>query len=359
MIHINIEDVAQHEGRFRSRKLIIPVFVPHMGCPHNCCFCNQRKISGQAAPPTYASVIATIKDYKDIVRNYGSVEIAFYGGSFTAIPKAEQEMLLNAAIEGCKMIDFRPEFRLSTRPDCIDVEILSHLKKFGVKTIELGAQSMCDDVLKLSNRGHLSSDTTKASALIKEHGFVLGIQTMPGLPGADRDSEIETARKVISLKPDIVRIYPTIVIRGTELERMFLAGEYKPLDLEEAVDISAILTDMYEKAGIKVIRTGLQSSDNISSDGEVVAGPYHPAFGELVKSGMALMLIRNNIQKCVKEGSLRDTFYGHIVEMSYNDGAVEIVVPAKMLSWFIGQKKRNIIELKKLPFVNNVIIRSE
>ena len=356
MTYFNIGDVAEHKDSLKSRKLIIPVFVPHMGCPHDCCFCNQRTISGQTEAPTRESVIAAIKSYKDIAGNYGSVEIAFYGGSFTAIPLKQQDVLLKAAQEGCKALDFRPDFRVSTRPDYIDEEILCYLKDNGVKTIELGAQSMCDDILKLSGRGHLSQDTVSAAALIRKFGFVLGIQTMPGLPGSNRDTDIETAEKVIAIKPDIVRIYPTLVIKGTDLERMLLSGEYKPLSLTDAIDICAEITFMYERAGIKVIRTGLQSSDNISSDGDVVAGPCHPAFGELVKSKMALVFMEDGIRQAASSGLWQGRLFGTGVKIKFVDGIVNVSVPAKMLSQFVGQKRCNVISLEKMEYVNKVFI---
>ena len=359
MVHINIEDVAQHEGRFRSRKLIIPVFVPHLGCPHDCCFCNQRKISGETEAPTYDSVVAKIKEYKDIALNYGSVEIAFYGGSFTAIPWCQQEMLLKAAKEGCKFLGFEPEFRASTRPDCIDDEVLDRLSMYGVKTIELGVQSMDDEVLKLSGRGHLAEDTVKAAELIKKHGIVLGIQTMPGLPGSSYETEIFTAKKVIELMPSMVRIYPTIVIKGTELEQMYLTGEYKPLELDAAVRICAELTGLYEASGVKVIRTGLQSSDNISTDGEVAAGPYHPAFGEMVKSRMALEFMQKGLTEAFGKGFWEDSFSNEKVRITIDDGKALIVVPMHKLSQFMGQKKCNIKELQKSSFLQSVRIIGE
>lgn len=360
----NIVNQEHNEGRIKGKKLIIPVFVPHMGCPHDCCFCNQRKISGQTLPPTYESIISTIEQYSTIAPNYGSVEVAFYGGSFTAIPWEEQEKYLSAANEGCRLLFGTNQglspYRISTRPDCIDSEILKKLKRYGVKTIELGAQSMCDDVLQLSGRGHLAEDTVNASRLIKEHGFVLGIQTMPGLPGSTREKEFETARKVIELSPDIVRIYPTIVIVGTDLDTRYRSGEYRPLNLEEAIDICAGLVPLYEVQGIKVIRTGLQSSDNVSEDGDVVAGPYHPAFGELVKSRMAFDVIKQGINEIVQsEGNLwNGLFMGECIEICMNAGNVEIRVPEKFLSQFIGQGRRNIEAVEKLAFVSSVKIYS-
>ncbi|MBE7056975.1 MAG: radical SAM protein [Ruminococcaceae bacterium] len=349
MTDINIENVALYEDRFKGRKLIIPVFVPHMGCPHDCCFCNQRKISGQSVAPTYESVIKLIESYSGIVENYGSVEVAFYGGSFTAIPWHEQEPLLKAARNACEKFGFNPDFRVSTRPDYIDLLALERLKLYGIRTIELGVQSMCDNVLKLSGRGHLAEDTVKAAGLIKEHGFSLGIQTMPGLPGATYKDEITTALRVIELKPDIVRIYPTIVIRGTDLEKMYFSKEYEAMSLETAVEICSELIPMYENAGIRVIRVGLQSSDNISTDGEVVAGPYHPAFGEMVKSRIAFKFIMKILGN-MKSSGIRlhnAEFMGKTVHFSLYEDNIDITVPAKMLSQFIGQKKINIKNIKE------------
>ncbi len=342
----NTDIEFEQKDRLRSRKLIIPVFVPHMGCPHDCCFCNQRTISGQTKPPAEDDVRKIIDSYKGIANNYGSVEIAFYGGSFTAIPLSQQEMYLHTARN---RVGRNVPFRVSTRPDCIDLPALELLEKYGVHTIELGAQSMVDHVLKASGRGHLAEDTVKAAELIKRRGFTLGIQTMLGLPGADRKTELYTVQQVIKLKPALVRIYPTIVLEGTELARMYLEGKYKAMQLAAAVDLSAVIIPAYEKNGITVIRTGLQSSDNIGEGGKIIAGPYHPAFGELVRSRIALNWLCGQIPDFILHPELRKnefrknlSFYGNSVKIVFSGDRLNIHVPAKLVSQFVGQHHCNI-----------------
>lgn len=316
--------------------LIIPVFVPHVGCPHDCCFCNQRIISGSAAAPSIDDVKRTVQSYVDIMPNYDTVQIAFFGGSFTGIPTEDQKRYLEAArpyIEN-GLVD---SIRISTRPDCINESILDMLSAYGVRTIELGAQSMNDDVLRRSGRGHSAEDTVNASRLIRKAGFELGLQTMTGLPGASFDDDLRTADRIISLSPDIVRIYPTIVIKGTHLHTMYERGEYKAPSLDETVLLCAGLSVKYSSAGIKVIRMGLQSSDNIADDGEIAAGPYHPAFGQLVRSKLA---------------------YDKLIEIGKaEDGVYTAYVPAAELSDYIGQKKCNVNMLKAQFGYKKVYIR--
>ena len=329
------------KDRLKGRKLIIPVFVPHMGCPHDCCFCNQRTISGQTEPPGEGDVRRIVKDYMAIADNYGSVEVAFYGGSFTAIPPAQQEMYLKTARDsvGGRVVPFR----VSTRPDCIDLSTLQLLRQYGVATIELGAQSMCNDVLMASGRGHLAEDTVRASDLIRQESFVLGIQTMLGLPGSSKAIELDTARRIIELKPSLVRIYPTIVLEGTELARMYSSGTYKAMDLEMAVEISAEIIPAYEKNGITVIRTGLQSSDNISENGKIVAGPYHPAFGELVRSRIARQWLCQQMPDFITGTEFQQnlSFDGNRVTITFDGDRLTIYVPAKLVSQFVGQHHCN------------------
>ena len=328
------------KDRLKGRKLIIPVFVPHMGCPHDCCFCNQRTISGRQAPPTEQLVAETVQSYEKIAAHYGSVEVAFYGGSFTAIPVWQQERYLRAARSVCGY-----DFRVSTRPDAVDGPGLKLLKQYGVKTVELGAQSMCDPVLKCSGRGHLAEDTRRAAAFIKQEGFTLGIQTMLGLPASDRERERHTAREVIALKPDLVRIYPTIVLRDTALAAAYQAGDYKPMELSEAVALCADLVQEYERSGICVIRLGLQFTDQISSSGCIVAGPYHPAFGELVRSQIALCWVCSALEEMRKDSCLEKclSFDGYRVRIWTDEDRLVLDVPKKYISRFVGQHRCNII----------------
>lgn len=318
--------------------LIIPIFVPHAGCPHDCCFCDQKKISGHKETPTKEEIIKTIENYSDIVSNYEVVQIAFFGGSFTAISRELQKMYLETVSPYIKN-GVVHSVRLSTRPDCIDADTLLFLKKYNVKTIELGAQSMDNDVLFASGRGHTAEDTVKAAGLIRAYGFELGLQTMTGLPGASFESDLLTCKKIIELSPNIVRIYPTVVIRDTYLHKMYEKGIYLPPSLEKTVDLCARLMVEYRNNGIKVIRMGLQASDGVSLDGDIVAGPYHSAFGQLVKSHIAY-------ETLVK-----------FAEGQQTSSVFELRVPQEELSDYIGQKKCNIEKLKKQFGYQKVIIK--
>ena len=267
---------------------IIPVFIPHLGCPHACVFCDQKRISGQSAPAAPADVTAAIE--RGLEKSKAPAQLALYGGSFTAIPPAEQEALLEAALPYVQSGQLSG-VRVSTRPDCIDPETLSRLARYGVDTVELGAQSMDDNVLKASGRGHSAADTVRASRLIRRRGFSLVLQMMTGLPGSDRERDIETARRLIELAPDAARIYPTVVLRGTMLHRLWQAGAYAEHTVEDAVETCAAILPLFERSHIPVIRLGLNPSDGLSA-GEAGAGAYHPALGELVKGRVLLRRAR-------------------------------------------------------------------
>lgn len=269
-----------------ARESIIPVFVPHLGCPNNCVFCNQRRISGQQKPATEDTVRAAIEEADRILPKGQRRQLAFYGGSFTAIPALQQEKLLSAAAEYLKQGKIN-SVRLSTRPDAIDGTVLDRLERFGVETVELGAQSLDDEVLVLSGRGHTAQDVADASKLTKSCGFRLILQMMTGLPGDSKEKDIETAKKIIALEPDGVRIYPTVIVRDTELYDMWRAGEYREHSVEDAVETCAELVPLFESAGIPIIRLGLNPTDDLSG-GDAVGGAYHPALGELVRSRIML-----------------------------------------------------------------------
>lgn len=260
-----------------ARKQIIPIFVPHLGCPNDCVFCNQRKISGSLVPATAQSVTDTLEKARQ--RISGEAELAFYGGSFTAIEPEQQEQLLGAA----RAFDFIKDIRVSTRPDKIDRPALDRLRRYGVTTVELGAQSMDDSVLRLSGRGHCSDDTRRAAKLVKEEKFTLILQMMTGLPGASAESDEKTARELCALAPDGVRIYPTVIVRDTPLYEMWQRGQYTEHTVEDAVELCAGLADIFDESGIPIIRLGLNPTDDLSG-GEAAAGAYHPALGELVYS---------------------------------------------------------------------------
>lgn len=312
------------------KHVIIPIFIPHKGCPSDCIFCNQKKISGQMDEVSESSVRAVIESHLNTISRGSLIEIAFFGGSFTGIDREEQIRYLEIANE---YIQNGPvgSIRLSTRPDYIDDDILTYLKKYNVSVIELGVQSLDREVLEKSNRGHSIEDVLTSSKKIKDKGFSLGIQTMIGLPGDSFEKAVDTAKKVVELAPDIVRIYPTLVVKGTYLERLYNTGQYKPLSLEEAVDLCAVLMEIYESNHINVIRVGLQPTDNICDGGDVVAGPFHPAIRQLVESRRALKDIEEIIVKNKLTGKK----------------TLAILADKKDVSVIIGQKKSNIKYLKE------------
>lgn len=284
-----------------KKEYIIPIFVPHLGCPNDCTFCNQKKISGQTKNVKAEDVKNTIEYYLNNFKDDNKyIEVAFFGGSFTGIDVDKQKELLSVAYEYIKnkKID---SIRISTRPDYINKELLKMLKSYGVKTIELGVQSTNDYILNKSKRGHTFEDVKKASKLIRKNGFILGHQMMVGLPESTRQDEINTAKDLIKLKPKIVRIYPVLVIKGTQLEKDYESGEYTPLTVEQAVETAKDLLVLFNKKKINVIRIGLQNTNEItdpnSKKSQVVAGPYHPAFRQLVESRLWYDNIANEIKK--------------------------------------------------------------
>lgn len=326
----------------KKKHVIIPIFVPHKGCPHDCVFCNQKKISGQEKEMTATIMRSTIEEYLPSIKHDSFIELAFYGGSFTGIKKEDQISYLEISREYLRRSQINA-IRLSTRPDYINDEILNYLKEYGVTTIELGVQSFDEDVLKSSCRGHSIDDSIRSSEMIKKYDFNLGIQTMIGLPEDNKEKDIFTANKVISLKPDLVRIYPTLVIRDTFLETQYINGKYVPLSLDEAVDICSSLLEIYKSNNINVIRIGLQPSDNISMDGDIIAGPFHPAFRQLVEA----RLILNMIEKCINKEKLSG-----IKEL-------RILASESRISDVIGQKKDSINYLKNKYKFKNIIVNTD
>ncbi len=256
----------------------IPIFVPHKGCPHDCVFCNQRQITGQTVDVTGEDVDRIINEYLPTLDKNSYTEAAFFGGSFTGIEIEKQTELLSAAYPYVVSGEIQG-IRCSTRADYISEEILDNLKRFGTTTVELGVQSTDNEVLAKSHRGHSFDDVVRASKLIKSYGIKLGLQMMLGLPGDTREKMLKTARDLIELKPECVRIYPTLVVKDTALWSMYQKGTYTPLTLEETVDILSEIIPMFERENISVIRVGLQTTDNISEGN--VDGPYHPAIREL------------------------------------------------------------------------------
>ena len=265
------------------RHYIIPIFIPHLGCPHTCVFCSQRRITGVQTNVGPAEIEQLLEFHLGQIDRPYFVEAAFYGGSFTALPHDLQRRLLAPAAR-CFADGRLQAIRISTRPDCIDDAVLALLWQAGVRTIELGAQSFDDDVLRQAERGHTAADIRAAAAQIRAAGFALGIQLMPGLPGDTPAAMQYSLQETLHIQPDIARIYPTIVIAGTRLAELYTGGRYKPLALADAVEIAAHMKLALERKGIRVIRTGLQSGGELDQPGTVLAGPYHPAFGEMVES---------------------------------------------------------------------------
>ena len=329
-----------------KKEYIIPIFVPHLGCPHQCSFCNQREISGQTKQVTAKDVKETIEFYlKNFKDDLKYVEVAFYGGSFTAIEEKKQIELLEAANEFIRQGKVK-SIRISTRPDYIDKLILKRLKKYHVQTIELGVQSANDYILARCQRGHTFEDVKKASKLIRFYGFILGHQMMIGLPESTKLDEINTAKALIKLKPKIVRIYPVLVIKHTPLAKEYESGDYLPLTVEQAVERSEEIMKLFDKAKIEVIRIGLQNTEEITDPTEkgsqVIAGPYHPAFRQLVEAN----LWYDDILKRIKE-------------MNTKVKRVKIIINPKDVNNVVGHKRENIQKLKDVYELDLIIEQDE
>ena len=319
-----------------ARLSIVPVFVPHWGCQHACVFCDQRRITGEREPATARTVEQAMQQAAALPSG-AKRQLAFYGGSFTAIPPAQQEELLAAAQPYLGRGELS-SLRLSTRPDAIDRAALDRLRRYGVETIELGAQSMDERVLALAGRGHTAADVERASHLIREAGFELILQMMTGLPGSSDESDIETARRLIALHPDGVRIYPTVIVEGTALCEQWRAGLYREHTVEDAVRVCARILPLFEEAGIPVIRLGLNPTEELSS-GAAVGGAYHPALGELVRS----RILRDRA-----EALLAGTEPGSRVILGVN---------TRELSQMIGQHRSNLAWLKERFALTSIAVR--
>ena len=287
-----------------KKHAIIPIFIPHLGCPCQCVFCNQQKITARTKAVSTDEVRETVDRYLSTLKELdpGEIEIAFYGGSFTAIPIEMQTAYLKVANEYIEQGQVS-SLHISTRPDCIDDEILSNLRHYNVSTIELGVQSFSDEVLTLSKRGHDSDTARKAATLIKERGFKLGIQLMIGLPGDSLERCIYSANETVALAPELARLYPTLVIDGTELYDMYEIGSYVALSKEEALLRTKEMYKILHAAGINIMRVGLKSTDIIGGSdlSAINGGTYHPAFRQLVEGEIAYETLKEQLDALMEQ----------------------------------------------------------
>ncbi len=313
----------------------IAIFVPHNGCPHRCSFCNQRSITGVQYQPTEKDIDEAVKTAVSYSDNY-EYEIAFFGGSFTAINREYMMRLLDCAYKYVQEGTVNG-IRISTRPDAIDEDILDILKSRGVTAIELGAQSMSDKVLKANLRGHTADDVKRASHLIKEYGFSLGLQMMTGLYQSDFDTDVYSAREIISLKPDTVRIYPTVTLDKTMLGELYRSGEYQPPELLKSVNLCALLLKMFSENNIEVIRLGLHYSDDLKSG--MLYDNYHAAFKELCESKL---MLDEFLELCETKNIPKDS-------------SLIVAVNPKSISKFVGQKRSNITKLHEIGYDVKVV----
>ncbi len=313
----------------------IAVFVPHNGCPHLCSFCNQRRITGVCRQPDENDIDQAVMAAVESKGNY-DYEIAFFGGSFTAINRDYMISLLKSAYKYVSNGTVSG-IRLSTRPDAVDEDVLNILKSYGVTAIELGAQSMSEDVLLANRRGHTAEDVRQASKLIRKHGFSLGLQMMTGLYGSSFEKDVYTAGELILLKPDTVRIYPTVVLSDTMLGDLYKSGEYSPMTLEKSVELCALLLKMFSQQNIEVIRLGLHYSEELERG--MLFDNYHPAFKELCESRIMLDELR---RLCLEKSIPEDT-------------SLNAAVNPKSVSKFIGQKRSNITKLHEMGYDVKVV----
>jgi len=306
---------------------VIPVFLPHLGCPHRCLFCDQHAVSGQGTPLDPARVQGVISRWLQRCSRRSRVQVAFYGGSFTALPRTCQDRFL-AAVKPWLARGIVQQVRISTRPDCLDAATMERLVRAGVAVVELGVQSMDPQVLELCRRGHTPEQVVRASGLVRKAGISLGHQLMLGLPGQDFASLRQTLDRILVLAPDFVRIYPVLVLRDAPLAEWLRRGRYRPLTLERAVAQAAWLCERLERAGIRVVRLGLQPGPELEND--LVAGPHHPAFGELVRSRILFRRVRSLLAAVPPSRRVR------------------LAISSRDLSLFRGQGSVNIRRLTRL-----------
>jgi histone acetyltransferase (RNA polymerase elongator complex component) len=305
-----------------KKHVTIPFYIPHLGCPHECVFCNQRTITGTAYCASADEIHKKVISWRQSVSGETVLEIGFFGGSFTGLDPVLQEEYLDRA-RTCLDGGLIDSIRLSTRPDYIDASVCERLVHYRVKTVELGVQSFDSQVLLRAKRGHTTEDIYHAAKLLSLHGLDCVIQLMPGLQGDSFEISVDSAHRATELHPSAVRIYPAVVIEHTELAELYRSGEFTPLTLEEAVDRCAAMKEIFDKAEIPVIRMGLHPIKDESS--AVIAGPYHPAFGFLVKS----RLRRNELAGIMRANE-------------YSGQKVHLILPHLNAEEYIGSGKENI-----------------
>jgi len=308
----------------------IPIFIPELACPHRCVFCNQSKISATENIPTPDDITSIVEKYLASSSEVRHREIAFFGGSFTGIPFDLQEKYLKTAYQFVES-GAVAGIRLSTRPDYINSEIIDLLKKYGVTAVELGAQSTDNEVLRISGRGHTRQDIERASKMILDAGFELGLQMMIGLPGDIPEKSMQTARDIVAFGARTTRIYPTIVIKDTPLENWFRTGKYMPLSLEEAVKQAKTLYKIFEKEQVKVIRVSLHPSEELSGDKSLIAGPFHPSFKELMMTEL-----------------WHDILTEELIETE--PGKIDIFVNKSQLNFAVGYEAKNKYHFENMGF---------
>ncbi len=322
----------------KTKHYTIPIFIPELACPFRCIYCDQHKITGQSTLPEAGEVKEIIEKYlATFPKRRKIIELGFFGGNFTGIAVKEQEKYLDAAGEYLESGEIQG-IRLSTRPDYINEQIITLLKKYKVSTVELGAQSMVDEVLLKSKRGHTVEDTIAAAGLIKNAGIRLGLQMMIGLPGDKPVHDLHSAHEFVKLEAEDIRIYPTLVIRGTALEKLYKEGKYIPLEMKEAVHRSAEVFKVFETAGLRVIRMGLHPSEGLLSGEDLVTGPFHEAFRELV---------------------MTEIWSEHLAPLMKNSDydTVEVFVSPAQFNFAIGYEAKNKKSL--LKFYTTVVFRQD
>ena len=324
------------------KPFIIPVFIPHAGCPHRCAFCNQTAITLSATPlPSLQCIRQGIDQHLSYPRDPDRpVEIAFFGGNFLGLEPVAVASLLHEAGRYLQTGQ-AGSIRFSTRPETVTTRRLDEIEGLGVGTIEIGAQSMNDQVLAAAHRGHTADQTRRAVASLKRRGYKTGLQMMVGLPGQSPEDAMDTGRQIAALAPDLVRIYPTVVLGGSRLARWYAMGRYRPLPLTDSVSLVKSLYTMFCDHGITVARMGLQGSEALEAGGEIVGGPYHPAFGHLVHAERFL-----------------DMAVKALEEAGPQNGAATLAVHPRSLSRLRGQNNANVRHLKKRFALDRLTIRT-